>query len=253
MNPLRRLRRGAARLVAGFRRLAVFSQVLLGLAVVAVLIGGTVVFGAASAPPPSNVDDIDVVRAGPSQGANIAAYLASTRQSLAALSGTEPVLALVSFRDYQTASSAASVLSGTTVKLAFARVPLPGVQTRLSSFPVTHAGTDLAAGMARLATERSTESTQLRQSAATDPAGRTQDLIGADIARREATAYRSGCGCLYAAVISGAPAALRTFASRSAVRAVDPTPQITDPYSAVFTPLLPEQLTTVAPPPDTAG
>jgi hypothetical protein len=241
MNPVRRLGRGASRLVGGFRRLAGFSQFLVVLAVVAVVAAGVLAFRIVSAPDPSNVDSIDSVRVGPSDGTSIPAYVAASARSLAGLRGTAPVVALVSFREYRTASSATALLSGSGAKLAFARVPLAGLQTRLASFAVVNPATDLAAGLAALASARSAE------------AARSPDSAGAAVARKEAAAYRSGCACLYGAAIVAPPTALRAFALRVGVRAVEPAPSVVNVYQAVFLPLLPEQVSVVTPPPDSAA
>jgi hypothetical protein len=61
----------------------------------------------------------------------------------------------------------------------------------------------------------------------------------------EAAAYRSGCACVFAAVVRGAPAALQLVATRPGVRAVDPAPEVQRLDRAEFRPPLPEQDGTV--------
>jgi hypothetical protein len=105
------------------------------------------------------------------------------------------------------------------------------VQTRLAAFAVVNPATDLAAGVAVLAADRAADAKR-----------------GDSLAGREAAAYRAGCACLYGAVVVLPPVALRAFAVRTGVRAVEPAPGVTNVYQAVFLPLLPEQVSVVAPP-----
>lgn len=230
---MNRLARGVRR----FRTLAPVSQALVLFLVAAVVVAGLWYFW--PRPVPSNVDSISVSRVGPSDGTDIPAYVAGAQRSLAGLRGVAPVVALVSFREYQTGSAAAGVVTGMPLRLAYARVPITGVQTRTSSLTVISGG-DLAAGVVRLASERTTAAADLAAAG---------DAAGAAIARREAAAYRSGCACLYGVVVVAPPDSLRTLATRPGVRVVEPAPSIHDPYATVFTPLLPEQTSVVAPPP----
>jgi hypothetical protein len=75
---------------------------------------------------------------------------------------------------------------------------------------------------------------------------------GAAVAAAEATAYRSSCPCVYAAVIRATPAVLEEISTRPEVRAVDPAPEVRRLDRAVFLPPLPEQDDVVRPPADTA-
>ena len=74
---------------------------------------------------------------------------------------------------------------------------------------------------------------------------------GAEVAAAEAAAYRTGCACVYAAVVRATPAVLRGVATRPDVRAVDPAPEVYRLDRTVFTPPLPEQRDVVRPPADT--
>lgn len=62
--------------------------------------------------------------------------------------------------------------------------------------------------------------------------------------------YRTGCACLYAAVVRAEPVAPRGVAARPEVRAVDPAPEVSRLDRTVFTPLLPEQREVARPPAD---
>ncbi|WP_163505556.1 hypothetical protein [Fodinicola acaciae] len=221
---MNRLARGVRR----FRTLAPVSQILIVFLVVAIFAGGVWFFW--PRPVPSNVDDISVARVGPSDGTNIPAYVVAAQRSLASLKGATPIVALVSFREYQTGSGAAAVLKGMPLRLAYAHVPIAGAQTRLTSFTAV-SGRDLASGVVGLAAERTTTAGDLAAAG---------DTVGADIARREAAAYRGGCACVYGVVVVAAPDSLRALAGRSEVRAVEAAAEIRDPYSTVFRPLLPE-------------
>jgi hypothetical protein len=61
----------------------------------------------------------------------------------------------------------------------------------------------------------------------------------------EAAAYRSGCACVFAAVVRAAPHALQQVADRPGVRAVDPAPEVRSLDRTEFRPPLPEQDGTV--------
>jgi hypothetical protein len=227
--------------VRRFRALAPVSQLLIVLVVVAVVVAGLWYFW--PRPVPSNVDSISVSRVGASDGTNIPSYVAGARRSLSLLKGSAPTVALVSFAEYQTGSGAAGVVGAVPLRLAYARVPLPGVQTRISSFTVV-SGRDLASGVVGLASERTAAAADLAAAG---------DVDGAAIARREAVAYRGGCACVYGVVVVAAPDVLRGLAGRGGVRVVEAAPSVRDPYSTVFAPLLPEQKSVVAPPFDMSG
>jgi hypothetical protein len=72
----------------------------------------------------------------------------------------------------------------------------------------------------------------------------------ADVARAEAQAYRNSCGCVFAVLIRATPRVLTLLALQAEVRVVDPAPEIDQPGDAVFSPLYPEQVDRVEPPPD---
>ncbi|NED54939.1 hypothetical protein G3I24_29135 [Micromonospora aurantiaca] len=195
----------------------------------------------------------EVTRVGVTDGASIPAYLRAAGDELARLDAPDGY-ALVSFGDYLTPARAAASLDGTRVSAVVARVPLPGRQTEIVRIAALRLPQDVVAGMAGVATRKDREAADYRSRAAAttaDPELRRVYDSGAEVAAREAQAYRTGCACVYAAVVSAAPDALRALAGRPGVRVVDPAPEVTRPDRTVFTPPLPEQRDVVRPPADT--
>ncbi|MFY1656472.1 hypothetical protein [Micromonospora sp. WMMD1274] len=195
----------------------------------------------------------EVTRVGVTDGASIPAYLRAAGDELARLDAPDGY-ALVSFADYLTPARAAAALDGTRVSAVVARVPLPGRQTEIVRIAALRVPQDVVAGMAGVATRKDREAADYRSRAAAttvDPELRRVYDSGAEVAAREAQAYRTGCACVYAAVVSAAPDALRALAGRPGVRAVDPAPEVTRLDRTVFTPPLPEQRDVVRPPADT--
>lgn len=203
----------------------------------------------------------DVVRVGVAEGDLIPDYLRANETELAALGtvtpATEPtaLYALVSFADYLTPDELAAVLAGIPVSEAVARVPLPDAQTEIVRIPATHLPQDVTAGMARIAGRKDREARDYRDKSAKltpadDPQLHALYGSGARIAAAEAAAYRSGCACVYAAVVRAVPAELDRLARRPGVRTVDPAPEVRRLDRAVFLPPLPEQEQVARPPSD---
>ncbi|ADU09355.1 MULTISPECIES: hypothetical protein [Micromonospora] len=194
----------------------------------------------------------EVTRVGVTDGASIPAYLRAAGDELARLDAPDGY-ALVSFDGYLTPARAAATLDGTRVSAVVARVPLPGRQTEIVRIAALTLPRDVVAGMAGVATRKDRETADYRSRAAAtaDPELRRVYDSGAEVAAREAEAYRTGCACVYAAVVSAPPDALRGLAGRPGVRVVDPAPEVTRLDRTVFTPPLPEQRDVVRPPADT--
>ncbi|KAB1906029.1 hypothetical protein J5U46_10495 [Micromonospora tulbaghiae] len=195
----------------------------------------------------------EVTRVGVTDGASIPAYLRAAGDELARLDAPDGY-ALVSFGDYLTPARAAAALDGTRVSAVVARVPLPGRQTEIVRIAALRLPQDVVAGMTGVATRKDREAADYRSraaAAAADPELRRAYDSGAEVAAREAEAYRAGCACVYAAVVGAAPDALRALAGRPGVRVVDPAPEVTRLDRTVFTPPLPEQRDVVRPPADT--
>jgi hypothetical protein len=139
------------------------------------------------------------------------------------------------------------MLQGAAVVQVYARVPVPGIHTQVVRIPVLDLPAGATSGMLDAALVRDQDEAEYLQLARKVEG----DGAGAERARRayseaaatsaaEAAAYRSGCGCLFAAVIRAAPTGLRQIADRAGVRSVDPAPEIRSLDRAVFTPPLPE-------------
>ncbi|SNY51103.1 hypothetical protein [Paractinoplanes atraurantiacus] len=195
-------------------------------------------------------DPIDVVRIGVVQGQTVPGYLDSSRTELGALA--EPsapaagdMWALVSFGSYVPAGRLPGLLEGASVAQVYARVPMPGQHTQVVRIPVYRLPADVLTGMLDAAIARDTEKAAYEQLASKLPAAeaRARDAYAAaaHTAEVEAAAYRSGCSCVFAAVVRGTPAALQQVAARPGVRAVDAAPEVRSLDRTEFRPPLPEQ------------
>ena len=165
--------------------------------------------------------------------------------------------ALVTLAAYLPPQRLATVLGDVGVSTVFGRVPLPGRQTEIVKIPALRVPDDVVAGMDQVAARKDVEAADYRALAATvDGDGpderelRERYASGAEVAAAEAAAYRTGCACVYAAVVRATPGALRGVAARPDVRAVDPAPEVYRLDRTVFTPPLPEQRDVVRPPAD---
>jgi hypothetical protein len=208
---------------------------------------------------PTPGDSGDVVEVGVVQGQSIPAYLAASRQELAAM--TDPsappagdTWALASLDDYVPPGGLPALLGGTGIGVAqvYARVPLAGVQTQVVRIPVYRFPADVTAGMAAAAQQRDQEQAEYqRLSGKLAGDGPSNERVrhaydaAAGAAGAEAAAYRSGCACVFAAVIRAAPALLQQVADRPGVRVVDPAPEVHSLDSTEFRAPLPEQSGTV--------
>jgi hypothetical protein len=248
-----------ARLAEGPLRLRVLSGAAL-LSSVAVLV--TAVW-AADRHPNDDPTGGDMTRIGVAEGQSIDGYVQSTRNRLAALLTATPssrpseTYALVTMSTYLAPDRLAPVLAGAGVSEVFSRVPLPDTQTQIVRIPALHVPDDVVAGMAQVAERKDREARdyQHRSAALVGDGAQERQMrrmydSSARVAIAEATAYRSHCSCLYAAVVRAAPGALQKMASRREVRAVDPAPEVSRLDRAVFTPPLPEQDELFHPPAD---
>jgi hypothetical protein len=149
------------------------------------------------------------------------------------------------------------VLGGVSVVEVYARVPLPQTQTQIVRIPAFRIPQDVTAGMRQVAVRKDIEASgyqslaaKLRTTDADEDRLRTVYLSGATVAAAEATAYRGGCTCVYAAVVRADLAGLEQISARPEVRAVDPAPEVRRLDRAVFLPPLPEQQGEARPPVD---
>jgi len=205
----------------------------------------------------------DTVRVGVVQGQSIPAYVEASRTELDTLLATPPTgiagetYALVTLRAYLAPDRLTPVLGGVSVSQVYGRVPLPDTQTEIVRIPAFRIPADVEVGMDQVATRKEQESAEYQRLAAALPGGtsaeaelRTRYASNADVAAKEATAYREHCSCVYGAVVRATPAALDQIATRPEVRAVDPAPEVHRLDRAVFLPPLPEQDDIAKPPAD---
>ncbi|WP_434971489.1 hypothetical protein [Micromonospora peucetia] len=255
---LPRLAGAVTRLGAGRARHRVLASVAL-VSCAAVLLAA----GWAGADRPAGDRTVgEVTRVGVAEGDSIPGYVRAAAADLAALPTAAPgsgdgTYALVSLSSYLTPQRVATVLGDVPVAIVFGRVPLADRQTEIVRIPAQRLPDDLVAQLADLAARKDREAADQRARAGTLTGGGSQEhelrqvyASGAEVAAAEAAAYRSGCGCVYAAVVRAGPVALRGLAARSAVRAVDPAPEVSRLDRTVFTPPLPEQRDVVRPPAD---
>ncbi|MFD6567391.1 hypothetical protein [Micromonospora profundi] len=204
----------------------------------------------------------EVTRVGVAEGDSVPGYLRSAAADLAALPSAAPTTgdgtyALVTLDEYLPPQRLAAVLADVGVSAVFGRVPLPGRQTEIVKIPALRVPDDVVVGMAEVAARKDGEAADYRAKAAAlggDTAERELRqwyATSAQVASAEASAYRTGCACVYAAVVRAAPQALRQVATRPDVRAVDPAPEVSRLDRTVFTAPLPEQRDVVRPPADT--
>ncbi|SNT53267.1 hypothetical protein SAMN05421812_108237 [Asanoa hainanensis] len=192
----------------------------------------------------------EVVRVGVPDGVSVPSYLAESRRELdelsAKASGKGDPYALVMFSAYLAPDRLPTVLDGAPVSEVFTRVPLPGMQTQIARMPVHRVPDDVVAGMLLFAERKEREAHDYQDRAAevtgTPDEGRlrAEYETAARVAIAEATAYRTHCSCVYAAVLRAAPPDLKRLADRPGVRAVDPAPEVRTLDRAVFLPPLPE-------------
>jgi hypothetical protein len=232
-------------------------RVLAGFAVVSAGVLLVAAIWASRHDAPAADDPGDVVRVGVVQGQSVGSYLRSSRAELAALtSPTAPVAgdtwALVSLDRYVPPGGLPGLLDGAGVAQVYTRVPLAGVQTQVIRIPVYRLPADALSGMLSVAVQREQEQAEYLQlgrrligEGPSQERARRAYSSAANTAGLEAAAYRSGCACVFAAVVRAAPHALRQVADRPGVRAVDPAPEVRGLDRTEFRPPLPEQDGTV--------
>jgi hypothetical protein len=248
--------RGISRFAQGRRRRRLLTGVAL-ISVSAVLV--TAVWTVDHAPladPPGPGPGL--VRVGVVEGQSVPGYVRSSRGELAALlrspapgaSSAPQTYALVTLTAFFAPDRLTAVLGRVAVSEVYARATLTGISTQVVRIPAYRVPDDVIAGMFQAARRRDREQADYRElSAALD--GRTdadQRLRraydnAARAAAAEATAYRAGCSCVFAAVVRATPADLQHIADRAEVRAVDPAPEVSRLDRTEFSPPLPGQET----------
>ncbi|GAA1399512.1 hypothetical protein [Catellatospora coxensis] len=247
------------RLAGGFVRIA-RGRLRLRLLTAAALVGVTGVLLAVvwtahrgtTATPESTLGE--TVQVGVVQGQSVPLYARQARSELAGLlkrPSATPVetYALVSLKAYLAPERLTPVLGGVSVVEVYARVPLAKTQTASVRIPAFKIPEDVVAGMKQVAVRKDADAAdfqglagKLTTADAEEERLRDTYLGGSAVAEAEAEAYRTGCTCVYAAVVRATPAALDQIASRPEVRAVDPAPEVRRLDRAVFLPPLPEQV-----------
>jgi hypothetical protein len=252
VGPAERLRALTIRGPAGLR-----VAIAVTAAAVAVLSLGVIWTARHDGAVPTPGDSGDLVEVGVVEGQSVPTYLAASRRELAALTNPSAppagdTWALASLDNYVPPGRLPELLGGAGVAQVYARVPLPGVQTQVVRIPVYRLPQDVTAGMVAAARQRDEEQAEyLRLSGklGADGPNNTRARHAYDAAAasavEEATAYRSGCACVFAAVIRAAPAVLQQIADRPGVRVVDPAPEVRSLDSTEFRAPLPEQSGTV--------
>lgn len=226
---------------------------VLGLAACAAMLVTVVWASRGRAPDGGTAGAGPTVHVGVGQGQSIPQYVTSSREELKVLlgqpnPGSGETYALVSLRSYLAPDRLTPVLGGVAVAEVYARVPVGEAQTQIVRIPAFRIPQDVVSGMLAVAERKDAEAGDLRGLAAklsrSDVAEdrlREKYLRGESVAALEASAYRSGCACVYAAVVRATPAALDQIAARPEVWAVDPAPEVTRIDQAVFLAPLPEQ------------
>lgn len=245
------LARGLDGLAGGGVRVRLLAVVALGTTAVVLVVAVWV----AARQPVTASEPGSVVTIGLVDGQTIPGYVESSRTELTRLLAQPPgggapadTYALVALKAYLAPGRLTPVLAGVSIAEVLARVPLTGQQTEITQIPVSQGSADVTAGMVRVAQSKEAEASNYQGLSAklTGSGGQERQLremydSRVQSALAEATAYRSHCSCLYAAVVRGAPTALARIADRPEVRAVDPAPEVHQLDRAVFLPPLPEQ------------
>jgi hypothetical protein len=204
--------------------------------------------------PPAERPAADVVRVGVVDGQSLPGYLQASGSELRTLTRAAPgapVWALISLDTYLAPGRLPGELGGAAVAEVYARAPQAGPMTQVVRIPVYRMPGDVVAGMLAAAAVRDRERADYQQL--------SSELTGADArqtrlrhaydsaartAAAEASAYRRGCSCVFAAVVRATPALLTGIAGHADVRAVDPAPEIRRLDRTEFRPPLPEQQAT---------
>ena len=232
---------------------AIALRAMIGLAVVSAFAVLVAVIWASHRDDPAPGARGDLVQVGVVQGQAVSGYVSNSRSELAAL--TDPsapaagdTWALVSLDDYVPAGRLPGMFDGAAVAQVYTRVPLAGRHTQVVRIPVYRLPADVISGMLGAAVQRDQERAEYeqlgRRLTGDEPnVARAREAYrsAAATAGAEADAYRSGCACVFAAVVRAAPAALQVVADRPGVRVVDPAPEVRQLDRTEFRPPLPEQ------------
>ena len=197
---------------------------------------------------------------GPPVGADIDAYFAAARERIVDLSRRDPddrYLALVSLNKGLTPEEVGELLeeSGLEVTRAYLRAPVPGEPEQITFQTPGDVVAGLQAVFSQTAARKAEEQQELLSTARTIEPGTPEEeafrrLYEADarIAGQEATAYRTGCACVFALVVEADVAALAELLALPVVRGVEAAPRGAELSALEVRPLPPTQQGVVAPP-----
>lgn len=191
---------------------------------------------------------------GPEVGTAVPDYVERVRERAVALSARAPDdvhVALVSLTRYLQPEEVGSLLEGLEVRRAYLKVQSSDPSEVLSA-DVQDLVADLrglyATTAQRRAEDREEFITLSRSMSPTTPeetAVRDLYELSARMAGREAQAYRTGCSCVFAAVVEAPASVLAALPALDGVRAVELAPAGTQLADLRVRPLPPEQTTTV--------
>lgn len=199
-----------------------------------VLAGAVVGLGVANPVPPAR---ISTDRLGPDAGEQVAEYLDRARTTLeSGADDAAPHWALVSLAAPSTPQQVLDIAGDVRVAQVLFRVPLDRVQTPMLAIPVA------------------ANPTAVLRAPAVAAARLQASVVGHDrqslVAAYSAAQLSDGCGCVVGATVRGSLDELQHLADMPGVRAVEALPSDAVAGSFAVTPLLPEQVSTVAPGPD---
>src|SRR5690606_20583 len=177
-------------------------------------------------------------RLGPENAEQVSGYLARAADSLTG-TDSDDHWALLSFTEPLPPDQLTAHTGGLRIGQVLYRVPLPRVQTPLTTIPVPADETALRDSAAAAA--------GLLRAAATGDRG---DERYRRVLEVSASRLAGGCACAVAVVVRGTPEQLRDLEADPVVRAVEALPADAVAGHYAVAPLLPEHTETVVPGPD---
>ncbi|MCW2605723.1 MAG: hypothetical protein JWO60_416 [Frankiales bacterium] len=192
---------------------------------------------------------------GPAPGASVPDYVADAAAGAAKASQDRPEVlhvALVSLAEYRRPQDVRDLLTGLEVQRAYLKVPSSDPSEVLSADVEDLVG-DLQQLYAATAERKAEDQEEfLKLARSIDPGNEEQRRfkefyeLSARLAGREATAYRTGCTCLFSVVVRGPAGTLAALPALPGVRAVELAPGGVALSELRVRPLGPEQTTTVS-------
>lgn len=201
---------------------------------------------------------------GPAVGADIDAHFAAARERAVELSRSDPgarFLALISLNKGLTPEQTGELLveSGLEVRLGYLRAPVPGEPEKIRFQTPGEVVAGLRQVFSRIAARKADEQQELLGTAATLPAGGSEEEFrrvyetDARTAGQEATAYRTGCACVFALVVEAQAAELAELPALPVVRGVELARRGAELDMLEILPVAPSEQGVVQPPARPAG